>query len=207
MVCTASPGHACGVATPYVQQSHGAVVVLSTTAIAFSAGELWQALRLRRGVAPASAVGEVLFRLLFFVGILLLPLGASVAPSAVVPGGVGAFVIGAVVGWLGLLLRWWCFVALGRYFTVVVTTTSDQVVVERGPYRFLRHPSYTGLLLALLGCGVMLGNWVGTLAAFAVLLAAVVHRLRIEERALVAGLGDAYRVFAEHRARLVPFVW
>ena len=194
-------------ATPYVQQSHGAVVVLSISAIAFSAGELWQAFRLRRGVAHASAVGEVLFRLLFFVGILLLPLGASVAPGAVVPGGVGAFVIGAVGGWLGLLLRWWCFVALGRYFTVVVKTTSDQVVVERGPYRFLRHPSYTGLLLALLGCGVMLGNWVGTLAALAVLLAAVVYRLRIEERALVASLGDAYRVFAEHRARLVPFIW
>jgi protein-S-isoprenylcysteine O-methyltransferase Ste14 len=48
---------------------------------------------------------------------------------------------------------------------------------------------------------------VGTLAAFAVVLAAVVYRLRIEERALVASLGDAYRVFAEHRARLVPFVW
>jgi protein-S-isoprenylcysteine O-methyltransferase Ste14 len=195
------------VATPYIQQSRGAVVVLSITALAFSAGELWQALRLRRGVAGASAVGEVLFRLLFLVGILLLPLGASVAPGAVVPGGVGAFVVGAVAGWLGLVLRWWCFVALGRYFTVVVKTTSDQVVVERGPYRFLRHPSYTGLLLVLLGCGVMLGNWVGTLAAFAVLLAAVVYRLRIEERALGASLGEAYRVFAEHRARLVPFLW
>jgi protein-S-isoprenylcysteine O-methyltransferase Ste14 len=195
------------VATPYIQQSHGAVVVLSTSAVAFSAGELWQAFRLRRGVAHASAVGEVLFRLLFLVGILLLPLGASVAPGAVVPGGVGAFVIGAVAGWLGLLLRWWCFVALGRYFTVVVKTTSDQVIVQRGPYRFLRHPSYTGLLLALLGCGVMLGNWVATLAAFAVVLAAVAYRLRIEERALVASLGDAYRVFASQRARLVPFIW
>ena len=193
--------------TPYIQQSHGAVVVLSITAIAFAAGELWQAFRLRRGVAHASALGEVLFRLLFFIAILLLPLGASVAPGAVIPGGVGAFVIGAVAGWLGLLLRWWCFVALGRYFTVVLKTTSDQVVVERGPYRFLRHPSYSGLLLALLGCGVMLGNWAATLTAFAVLLAAVVYRIRIEERALIASLGDSYRVFAKHRARLVPFIW
>jgi protein-S-isoprenylcysteine O-methyltransferase Ste14 len=88
-----------------------------------------------------------------------------------------------------------------------VKTSSDQTVVERGPYRILRHPSYTGLLLTLLGCGVMLGNWVGALASFAVLLAAVVHRLRIEERALIADLGDTYRVFAKHRARLVPFLW
>jgi protein-S-isoprenylcysteine O-methyltransferase Ste14 len=195
------------VATPFIQQSHGAVVVLSTSAIAFSAGELWQAFRLGRGVAPAGVLGEVLFRLLFFGGILLLPFGTSVAPGAVVPGGVVTFVVGAVVGWLGLLLRWWCFVALGRYFTVVVKTSSDQKVVDRGPYRILRHPSYTGLLMALLGCGVMLGNWVGALATFAVLLAAVVYRLRIEERALIASLGDAYQVFAKHRARLVPFIW
>jgi protein-S-isoprenylcysteine O-methyltransferase Ste14 len=195
------------VAAPFVQQSHGAVVVLSISVVAFSAGELWQAARPRRGGAPAGVLGEVVFRVLFLAGILLLPLGASAAPGAVVPGAVVGFVVGAVAGWLGLLLRWWCFAVLGRAFTVVVRTTSDQLVVERGPYRFVRHPSYSGLLLALLGCGVMLGNWAGALAAFAVMLAAVVYRIRIEERALVAGLGDVYRAFAEHRARLVPFLW
>jgi protein-S-isoprenylcysteine O-methyltransferase Ste14 len=195
------------VETSYIQQSHAAVVVLSISVIGFSAGELWQTFRLRRGVGHASALGEVLFRLLMFIAILLLPLGASVAPEAVIPGGADTFVIGAAAVWLGLLLRWWCFVALGRYFTVVLKTTPDQVVVERGPYQFLRHPSYSGLLLALLGCGVMLGNWAATMAAFTVLLTAVVYRIRIEERALIASLGDAYRVFAKHRARLVPFIW
>ncbi|WP_238384870.1 methyltransferase family protein [Segeticoccus rhizosphaerae] len=70
------------------------------------------------------------------------------------------------VGWLGLLLRWWSFATLGRYFTTVVKTSADQVVVSRGPYRALRHPSYTGLLAAFLGCGLMLGNWVGCGASF-----------------------------------------
>jgi protein-S-isoprenylcysteine O-methyltransferase Ste14 len=195
------------VATPFIQQSHGAVVALATSTVAFSAGELRQAFRLRRGVARAGVLGEVLFRLLFFGAILLLPIGTSLAPGAVVPGGAVVFVAGAVVGWLGLLLRWWCFVALGRYFTLVVRASSDQEVVERGPYRILRHPSYTGLLLALLGGGVMLGNWAGALASLAVLLIAVVYRIRIEERALIAGLGEAYREFANDRARLVPFIW
>jgi len=136
--------HAWPVATPFMQHSDGAVAVLSIGAIAFSVGELWQAFRLRRGAAPASIVGEVLFRLLFVGAILLLPLGASVVPRAEVPGGVVAFVVGATVGWSGLLLRWWSFVALGRYFTVVVGTSSGQKVVDRGPYRLLRHPSYTG---------------------------------------------------------------
>jgi protein-S-isoprenylcysteine O-methyltransferase Ste14 len=195
------------VVTPFIQQSHGAVVVLSTGVAAFSAGELRQAFRRRPGGRRADLRAEVLFRLLFLGAILLLPLGASIAPAAVIPGGAVTFAVGAAVGWVGLLLRWWCFVALGRYFTVVVTTSPDQDVVAHGPYRILRHPSYAALLLALLGCGVMLGNWVGALLSFAVVLVAVVHRLRIEERALVATLGDAYRVFAQHRARLVPFIW
>ena len=79
--------------------------------------------------------------------------------------------------------------------------------MQRGPYRVVRHPSYTGLLIAFLGCGLMLGNWVGLLASLALILVAIVYRLRIEERALTATLGDAYRRFAATRARLVPFVW
>jgi len=61
--------------------------------------------------------------------------------------------------------------------------------------------------MALLGCGVMLGNWAAALASSAVLLVAVVYRIRIEERALIANLGDAYRAFAEGRARLLPSIW
>ena len=80
-------------------------------------------------------------------------------------------------------------------------------MVRRGPYRVLRHPSYTGLLLALLGCGLMLGNWAGLLCSFVLILVAVIYRIRIEEDSLTATLGDAYRRFAENRARLVHFVW
>jgi len=78
--------------------------------------------------------------------------------------------------------------------------------VDRGPYRILRHPCYTGLLLIFLGCGVMLGNWLGALASSAVVLAAVGYRIRIEERVLIATLGDTYQAFAKNRARLVPFI-
>jgi protein-S-isoprenylcysteine O-methyltransferase Ste14 len=195
------------VATPFVQQSHGAVVVLWTSVAAFAAGELWQAFRRRRDARPAGVLGEVLLRVLFLVAVLLLPLGAAVAPGAVLPGGAVTFTLAAVAGWLGLLLRWWCFAVLGRYFTVVVRTAPDQAVVDRGPYRVLRHPSYTGLLLAVLGCGLMLGNWAGALASFAVVLAALVNRIHTEERALVTTLGEAYEAYAEPRARLVPFLW
>ncbi len=196
-----------GVVGTYLQQSHTAVVFLTVSVIAFAVGEFSQTLRLRRGARHSDLLGELVFRILFFGGILMLPLGASLAREALIPGGGIPFVVGAVVGWLGLALRWWSFLTLGRYFTAVLKTSPDQVVVQRGPYRVVRHPSYTGLLMAFLGCGLMLGNWVGLLASLALILVAIIYRLRIEERALTTTLGDAYRRFAATRARLVPFVW
>jgi protein-S-isoprenylcysteine O-methyltransferase Ste14 len=182
-------------------------VVLDISVGAFVVGEVSQTVRLRPGAARANLGAEALFRLMFFGGILLLPLGRRLAPGAVIGGGAAPFYVGAVIGWVGLLLRWWSFVTLGPYFTVVVKTSDDQSVVDRGPYRILRHPSYTGLLLAFIGCGLMLGNWVGAACSVAVVLLALVYRIRIEESALLGSLGSRYHDFAVNRARLVPFLW
>lgn len=182
----------------------GAVLVIS--AGAFATGELVQAFRARHGATLVDVRAEVLFRVMFFVAILFWPVGRAICPAAAV-GGLWPFPLGIVVGWLGLLLRWWCFVSLGRLFTVTVRTSEEQLVVDRGPYRVLRHPSYTGLLLVFSGGGLVAGNWVSAAGALAVLLIALIYRLRIEERALEEALGDRYRRFAENRARLVPFVW
>jgi protein-S-isoprenylcysteine O-methyltransferase Ste14 len=195
------------VLTPYVQQSNVARLVLDVSVGAFVVGELLQVFRVRRGATRSNLGAEGLFRALFFGGILLIPIGRAVAPAAVIGGGVWIFSLGVLIVWLGLLLRWWCFVTLGDYFTVVLKTSEVQPVVERGPYRVLRHPSYTGLLLAFVGCGLMVGNWVSTAGSVALVFTALVYRIRIEERALIASLGDRYRNFAASRARLVPFLW
>jgi protein-S-isoprenylcysteine O-methyltransferase Ste14 len=194
------------VAVPFLQQEAWARVGFGFSVAAFAVGEFSQAVKWRRGASRVDLRGEVMFRLVFFAGILMLPGAHSLAPGAVV-GGPWVFVVGIVVGWLGLLFRWWSFATLGSYFTTVVQTTVDQVVVTAGPYRCLRHPSYTGLLAALLGCGLMLGNWAGAGASFVLILTSLVYRLLREERALVGAMGDAYLNFARDRARLIPFVW
>jgi protein-S-isoprenylcysteine O-methyltransferase Ste14 len=80
-------------------------------------------------------------------------------------------------------------------------------VVAKGPYRVLRHPSYTGLLLALAGVGLASANWVG-LAGMALLpLTAILWRIHVEEGALMTTLGDRYRCYAAQHKRLVPLVW
>jgi protein-S-isoprenylcysteine O-methyltransferase Ste14 len=182
-------------------------VVLSISIGAFVVGELIQTIHVRGSAKPANVRAEVVFRVMFLGAVLLWPIGRVLAPDAGIGTGTWRFTLGLVVGWLGLLLRWWSFASLGRHFTVVVRTSADQPVVDRGPYRVLRHPSYTGLLLVFAGGGLVVGNWLSAAGAFCVLLVALVYRLRIEERALAEALGDQYRQFAAKRARLVPFVW
>ena len=180
--------------------------VFGVTVGAFLLAEILQSLRTRRGATRVNLAAELLLRLTIVAAVLALAAARALVPQLTV-GGRWLFVAGVVVTWLGLLLRWWSFLTLGRYFTVVVQTSADQPVIDTGPYRRLRHPSYTGLLAAIGGCGLMVGNLAGTAAAVALVAVALVHRIGIEERALLAALGEPYRAFAAGRARLVPFVW
>lgn len=202
----AATGRLFRVVTPWMQQETWAQLVFGISVAAFAVGEFSQAVEWRRGASRTDVRSEVVFRVIFFAGILMLPLAQALVPEAVLDGG-AVFALGTVIGWFGLLLRWWSFATLGAYFTTVVKTSSDQVVIERGPYRILRHPSYTGLLAAFVGCGLMLGNWVGTAACSLLILVGLTYRLQREEHAMTDRLGDAYSDFAKDRARLVPFVW
>lgn len=107
----------------------------------------------------------------------------------------------------GMLLRMYCWRVLGIFFTHTVTIASDHKVVDQGPYRFVRHPSYLGALMTLTGLGLALHNW----AALAMLVlgsfAIYVYRIEVEERALERGLGEAYAQFKKSRKRLIPFVY
>jgi protein-S-isoprenylcysteine O-methyltransferase Ste14 len=131
---------------------------------------------------------------------------ASRVPSAtIVTGGAFVFGLGVAVALCGIGLRWWAVLTLGRFFTTRVTTTANQTVVESGPYRRLRHPSYTGALLTVLGVLLCNTNWL-SLACFLIALPGFAYRIRVEERALVDGLGEPYREYMRRTKRLVPFV-
>jgi protein-S-isoprenylcysteine O-methyltransferase len=115
--------------------------------------------------------------------------------------------VGVVLFVAGLLLRWWSIVKLGRFFTVDVTIAKDHELVDSGPYRLLRHPSYTGLLMAFLGFALRLGNWAAALVLFVPISAAFLYRIHVEEDALRAALGEGYAAYSRRSKRLVPFVY
>jgi protein-S-isoprenylcysteine O-methyltransferase Ste14 len=99
------------------------------------------------------------------------------------------------------------FRALGRYFTLDVMTSTDQPVITTDPYRIVRHPSYVGLLLVLAEIGIKDTNWLSLVALLLLPLTGFMHRIHVEEAALSATLGEAYRSYAESRNCIIPFVW
>jgi protein-S-isoprenylcysteine O-methyltransferase Ste14 len=114
---------------------------------------------------------------------------------------------GLIVMSAGVLLRIWCFRTLGRYFTFTVQTSEDQPVITTGPYRLLRHPSYTALLLIFIGWGFVYDNWGSLVVLTSAVAWGLVIRIRVEERALSKDIGEKYQAFAATRKRLIPFVW
>ena len=109
--------------------------------------------------------------------------------------------------WAAIALRQWSFRTLGSYFTFTVQTSPDQTVVTTGPYRFVRHPAYSALLLAAAAGGLYVGNWLSLVALVATVAAGLAYRITVEERALTDDIGPAYRDYAATHKRLVPFVW
>jgi protein-S-isoprenylcysteine O-methyltransferase Ste14 len=106
----------------------------------------------------------------------------------------------------GTALRRYAVATLGRYFTVDVATEASQPVIEAGPYRLIRNPAYTGLLLSLFGFGLALGNWAGLAAMLVLPSAAFTYRIAVEEAALLSTLGDPYARYMRRTWRLIPFV-
>jgi protein-S-isoprenylcysteine O-methyltransferase Ste14 len=148
---------------------------------------------------------RVLIAISFGAAIAAARIATSMAPSLRIP--VAVQVVGVIVMWVGLATRVWAVAALGGAFRTTVEVDPDQAVVSTGPYRWIRHPSYAGLLLILAGLGLALGNWLSAAACLALPLPALVWRIHVEEAELSRVLGDAYRAYQTRTARLIPRRW
>ena len=115
--------------------------------------------------------------------------------------------LGAGVFLAGLAWRAWAIRHLGRFFTVAVAVSADHRVVDDGPYRRVRHPSYAGLLLEFAGLGIVLGSWTALAVILVPIFAALVRRMNVEEAALHRALGEAYAAYVRRTRRLVPGIY
>ena len=117
------------------------------------------------------------------------------------------FSLGIVLMLLGVVLRWYAIRVLGRYFTRDVAVRPDQPVVQAGPYRYVRHPAYSGSLLTMLGLGLTMTNWAALIALMVCVLLGYTYRVGVEERALREKLGPPYVEYMRRTRRFIPFVF
>lgn len=115
--------------------------------------------------------------------------------------------LGLVFLVLGIAFRQYAIAVLGRYFTVRVTIQEGHTLVRRGPYRWLRHPSYTGAWVALAAAGLVTRSLPGFLVFATLPLVGFLRRIRVEERALVDAFGSEYTAYAARTWRLIPFIY
>jgi protein-S-isoprenylcysteine O-methyltransferase Ste14 len=148
--------------------------------------------------------GSILFIFItIFVSIVLANYFAS-ANIAMLPSWV--FYVGIVLMILGIILRQWSMAVLGRFFSGTVGTQEGQFVVEKGPYRLIRHPSYTGGLLIFIGLGLAYQSWGAVLSLILLFSLAYGYRIHIEEKALISEFGEEYTEYKKRTKRLIPYL-
>jgi protein-S-isoprenylcysteine O-methyltransferase Ste14 len=184
---------------------------------------IWIVAGLRtKPVVQRPGIGSrVLDRVLIFAAVILLTLGKKTrlgrqflqaAPAAswlyhrfirLYP---GVVLIGAPLVLIGLGIAVWARFYLGGNWSGSVTFKQNHELIESGPYRYVRHPIYTGVLIAVAGTACAIGQW-RVVVGFVLTFIAFWHRSRLEERLMIEHFGDAYRRYREHVKGLIPFLF
>jgi protein-S-isoprenylcysteine O-methyltransferase Ste14 len=160
-----------------------------------------------KGSTERDRGSRIVIRLALYATLIPAAASPAIAPTLRIPDHVLVVLVGVVVIWMGLAIRVWAVLTLGGSFRTTIEVDAGQSVVSRGPYRWIRHPSYTGLLLVLLGVGIGIGNWLAVAVCFILPPIALLYRIRWEEAELVRVLGDAYSAYESRTKRLIPGIW
>ncbi len=153
------------------------------------------------------ASGWVL-RFCLYLGILAAINIAFIIPSFAIPWPrTLLFYVGIILVLAGTAFRQYAIWVLGKYFTLRVAIQPGQTVVEDGPYHWIRHPSYSGALLSMLGLGLVFTNWLSLVSMVVIVFIGYSYRVSVEEKTLVNALGDPYRDYMKRTKRFIPFVY
>ena len=150
--------------------------------------------------------GDAASSALFTFSIIVVTLVLGYARIGVLPSWL--FYPGLALYLVGVVFYLWAKSVLGRFWSIEVRVLTDHAVIEKGPFRLIRHPMYAGQVLVYIGLlGLALQSWAAIL--FILLMSSIYYgnRIRIEERFLVAELGTAYLDYVKRTKRLIPFVW
>ena len=145
----------------------------------------------------------------FIIAILVL-----IAAPALNAFQIGPLSKGAAVGWAGvgvmfggIALRWWANRTLGRFYTSTLRVAEGQRIIRQGPYKVLRHPGYSGVILIWVGAGFATLNWMAAAVIVLVVGASYRYRINSEEAMLMTTFGAEYQAYMAQTWKLLPFVY
>ncbi len=146
--------------------------------------------RLRRGRAKTRRGRDRGSSLLIYVGVIVyLGIAFSFASAEIAKLPSWVCYPGVILMALGIVIRQWSIAVLGPSFSGVLRVQKDQTLVESGPYRYVRHPSYTGALIFFVGLGLALQSWGAVLALLLIFAVVYGYRMHVEEQILISELG------------------
>ena len=158
----------------------------------------------RRQESPLSRASHIV-PLIVAAWLLWTPRIPGVLGERFLPDAPATFWTGFALVVLGLGFTVWARIVLGRNWSGIVTVKQDHELVTEGPYRWVRHPIYTGLLIAFAGSAIARGEWRGVLAVV-IVFAGFWRKLKLEERWMIETFGDAYLRYRAKVRALIPFV-
>ncbi|MFZ0286852.1 MAG: isoprenylcysteine carboxylmethyltransferase family protein [Terriglobales bacterium] len=144
------------------------------------------------------AVIVVAFYLLFRTSF-----GIEILDRRFIPDSLTIRYLGIVLTWLGVGFAIWARYAIGANWSGRVTLKVDHQLVQSGPYAFVRHPIYTGLLLANVGAALFIGRW-RCLLAIVIFLVEISRKALKEEGFMLSEFGDRYAEYRKRAGFLVP---
>lgn len=184
----------------------GFVIVLVCFFVSESIGAMIS--RIRRGgakVQRARSLRNVASNItVYFAWMAALAFSALFAKTGIASLPDWVYYVGIAVMLTGIAFRQWAIAVLGRYFSGVIGVQKEQKVVESGPYRLIRHPSYTGVLIFYAGMGLAVQSWAAVLIDITIFGLVYGYRIFIEEKVLIRELGNSYVEYMKRTKRVIP---
>ena len=177
---------------------------------AWLASEIYIAIatRTRGGVGKVSDRGTMLLLWIVIFASITVGVWISESQGSNLPAGAHWLKpVSFLVLLAGLVLRWAAVLGLGKAFSANVAIQTTQTVKKDGLYRWMRHPSYTGILLCLLAVGLHTRNWISLLVIVIPCTAAFLYRIHVEEIVLRNHFGQEYIDYSSHTKRLIPGIY
>ncbi len=140
------------------------------------------------------------FAIILSLGLYFSKKGGLVFPDFVL-------YVGYILVIFGLVFRWIAVKSLGKAFRVKVSLIEGQELYTKGIYKWVRHPSYTGLLLYYLGLGIVMQNYFSLLLLVAIPFYVVTYRIKLEEQFLIASFGNTYIDYSKDTYKLFPYLY